>query len=72
MRKPCVILCTGGIGSGKSVVVRIFRELGVPSFDCDRRARDLYDEDPQLLADVAQVVGTEVLDAEGNSHTTVS
>lgn len=62
---PRVILCTGGIGSGKSVVVRLFNELGVPSYDCDRAARALYDRDPQLLADVVELFGPEVLDADG-------
>ena len=65
MKQPCVILCTGGIGSGKSVVVRLFRELGVPSYDCDRAAKELYDRDPQLLAEVVALCGEGVLDAEG-------
>ncbi len=65
MKQPCVILCTGGIGSGKSVVVRLFRELGVPSYDCDRAAKELYDRDPQLLADVVALCGEGVLDAAG-------
>lgn len=63
--KPRVILCTGGIGSGKSVVVRVFNVLGVPSYDCDAAAKDLYDRDPQLLADVVRLVGDDVLDPEG-------
>lgn len=65
MKQPCVLLCTGGIGSGKSVVVRLFRELGVPSYDCDSAAKELYDRDPRLLADVAALCGEGVLDAEG-------
>ena len=63
--KQRVILCTGGIGSGKSVVVRTFRELGVPSYDCDRSAKELYDRDPELLEDVVRLAGADVLDAEG-------
>jgi len=65
MKDSCVILCTGGIGSGKSVVTRLFRELGVPSYDCDRAALSLYDRDPQLCAAVADVAGADVLDAAG-------
>jgi len=65
MKAPFVILCTGGIGSGKSVVVRLFRELGIPSYDCDLAARDLYGRDQQLLADVVRVAGPGILDAEG-------
>ena len=63
--KRRTILCTGGIGSGKSVVVRAFRELGVPAYDCDRAAKDLYDRDAALLADVVRLVGGEVLGADG-------
>lgn len=63
---PRVLLCTGGIGSGKSVVVKAFHVLGVPSYDCDRVAKELYDRDPQLLAEVVDLVGRDVLDAEGH------
>ena len=65
MKDSCVILCTGGIGSGKSVVVRLFRELGVPSYDCDRAALSLYDRDLRLCAAVSDAVGGGVLDAAG-------
>jgi len=63
--KPHVILCTGGIGSGKSVVVRVLDELGVPSYDCDRSAKELYDRDPKLLSEIVGLAGPEVLDASG-------
>ena len=43
MNHSRVILCTGGIGSGKSCVVQAFRTLGIPSYDCDRSAKELYD-----------------------------
>lgn len=65
MKQSCVLLCTGGIGSGKSVVVRLFQALDIPSYDCDCAAKELYDRDPQLLAEVAALCGEEVLDAEG-------
>lgn len=65
MKNSRVILCTGGIGSGKSCVVQALRTLGVPSYDCDRSAKELYDRDPQLLSEVVALAGPEVLDAEG-------
>lgn len=52
-----VILCTGGIGSGKSYVVKIFNSLGVPSYDCDARVKELYDEDPALASAVDSAAG---------------
>lgn len=39
---------TGGIGSGKSVLARILVVLGIPVYDCDQRAKALYDEDEEL------------------------
>lgn len=60
-----VLLCTGGIGSGKSFVVAMLRAMGCPAYDCDARAKALYDEDPQLLAEVASLAGREVLGADG-------
>lgn len=39
---------TGGIGSGKSVVCRMFALLGVPVYDSDREAKRLMGEDLRL------------------------
>ncbi len=36
---------TGGIGSGKSYVSKIFRELGIPVYDADSRAKALMISD---------------------------
>ena len=52
-----VLLCTGGIGSGKSFVVSILQVIGSPAYDCDARAKALYDEDPALLQEVVKRVG---------------
>ncbi len=61
MTRPAIIGCTGGIGSGKSYVVKAFEGLGVPGYDCDARAKELYDEDACLLADVAAIAGSDVI-----------
>jgi dephospho-CoA kinase len=42
---PGVLALTGGIGSGKSTVAEIFRELGVPCIDADLVARTIH-QDP--------------------------
>lgn len=39
---------TGGIGSGKSVVSNVLEIMGVPVYDCDSKAKVLYDTDPVL------------------------
>lgn len=51
---------TGGIGSGKSTVARIFGVLGVPVFNADERARDLMVSDPSVRAVVSERFGPEV------------
>lgn len=63
MNRPVIIGCTGGIGSGKTNVVRTFEGLGIPGYDCDSRAKELYDEDAQLLAEVAGIAGNDVISA---------
>lgn len=55
------LLVSGGIGSGKSFVIDIFNALGVPSYDADSRAKGLYDTDAQLLAEVVEAAGEDVL-----------
>lgn len=39
---------TGGIGSGKSTVARIFAILGIPVYHADLEAKRLMQEDPEL------------------------
>ena len=56
---PLQIGVTGGIGSGKSVVCRIFACLGVPVYEADARARWLSDNDPDIKAEVIALLGEE-------------
>ena len=56
-----VVACTGGIGSGKSAIVKAFETLGVPAYDCDGGVKRLYREDEGLKASVAALLGSEVL-----------
>lgn len=39
---------TGGIGSGKSTVARVFHTLGIPVFDADNVAKEIVSKDPQV------------------------
>lgn len=41
---------TGGIGTGKSTVCRIFNVLGMPTYDADQEAKELYNSNPALKA----------------------
>jgi dephospho-CoA kinase len=55
------ICITGGIGSGKSHIIRAFNVLGIPSYDCDSRAKALYDESPELIKNVTDIVGEDII-----------
>lgn len=50
---------TGGIGSGKSTVAGYFRELGVPVYDSDSRARDLMEQNPALRHQITALLGAD-------------
>ena len=57
---------TGGIGSGKTTVCQIFEKLGVPVYYADQRAKELMEDDKQLMADIKKEFGNEIYDAEGH------
>ncbi len=65
MKPPLQIGVTGGIGSGKSVVCRVFSALGVPVYYADDRAKWLTTHDPILKADITRLLGAEAYDLSG-------
>ncbi|MDO7884597.1 dephospho-CoA kinase [Hymenobacter cheonanensis] len=56
---------TGGIGSGKSVVARVFAALGVPVYDSDSRAKHVMASDLVLRAQLQEAFGADAYDAAG-------
>lgn len=62
MEKLWTLGCTGGIGSGKSFVSRIFAKLGYPVYFSDERAKMLYDTDGLLLEQLVELLGEDVLE----------
>jgi dephospho-CoA kinase len=48
---------TGGIGSGKTSVCKVFETLGIPVFYADEAARKLQEEDPILIAGIKKMFG---------------
>ncbi|RFP64860.1 dephospho-CoA kinase [Hymenobacter lapidiphilus] len=56
---------TGGIGSGKSMVGRLFTVLGVPLYDSDSRAKQVMAHNPQLRRELTEAFGAETFDASG-------
>ncbi|KQC01940.1 dephospho-CoA kinase [Pedobacter sp. Hv1] len=49
---------TGGIGSGKTTVCKVFEILGIPVFYADTVAKELMVSDPILIAGVKSAFGT--------------
>ena len=49
---------TGGIGAGKSVVVSVFRCLGIPVYDADSHAKALMTTDRNLQEAIKKEFGT--------------
>jgi dephospho-CoA kinase len=69
--KPALqIGITGGIGSGKSLVCRIFSCLGIPVYDADSRAKALMTTDGILMSQIRKEFGDLSYDEEGNLNRT--
>ncbi len=62
---PIQVGVTGGIGSGKSVVCRIFACLGIPVYEADQRANWLANHDPVIRKEVLVLLGLESYTSEG-------
>ena len=50
---------TGGIGSGKSTIAKIFEVLGIPVYYADDAAKRLMNEDDKLKEDIIRHFGKE-------------
>ena len=64
MRNKRVIGITGGIGAGKSVVCRIVSVLGLPVYDCDRRAKGIMLNSDEVRKALIETLGEEITDSE--------
>jgi dephospho-CoA kinase len=51
---------TGGIGSGKTSVCRVFNVLGIPVFSADPEAKDIMDNDKSIIAGINSLTGTDL------------
>lgn len=59
-----VVGVTGGIGSGKTTVCKIFELLGIPVFYADAEAKKLYD-DAAIKSKVVKLFGKKILGKDG-------
>ena len=56
---------TGGIGSGKSTISKIFELLGIPVYYADDRAKDIMVRDAELIAQIKTHFGNDIYDPNG-------
>ena len=64
-----IVGLTGGIGSGKSTVAKVFKALGVPVFNADKASHKIYAENSKIRNSVIEKFGRGVAvnDTEGKS-----
>lgn len=61
-----ILVVTGGIGSGKSLVCRKLMECyGIPVYEADRKVKMLYAESPSMLDDIEHALGVRLRDENG-------
>ncbi len=51
---------TGGIGSGKTSVCRVFNVLGIPVFSADPEAREIMESDINIKNEINTIVGKDI------------
>ncbi len=61
-----ILAVTGGIGTGKSLVCKVFSVLGALVYSADQRAKDLIQNSDQLKYEIGNLLGKEAYDAQGN------
>ena len=49
---------TGGLGSGKSTIAKIFEVLGIPVYYADTEAKRIMNDDPHLKAEIIKHFGS--------------
>ena len=66
MRKKFCVGLTGGIGSGKSTVSKLFMELGASVIDADKISHNLTCAGSQAVQSIKNTFGEQTVDADGN------
>ncbi|HEY0656552.1 MAG TPA: dephospho-CoA kinase [Chryseosolibacter sp.] len=66
MSKPFQVGITGSIGSGKSLICRIFSVLGTPIYDADSHAKELMTTDGILMSGIRKEFGDLSYNGDGS------
>lgn len=59
-RKIVKLGITGGIGSGKTSVCKVFSVLGIPSFPADTVAKEITDNDKAVMEGINSIAGKDL------------
>ena len=57
-----IIGLTGGIGSGKSSVLEIFKKFGISTYNADESAKKLISSDKKIIYSIKQLFGEDIYD----------
>ena len=57
---PVFVGLTGGIAAGKSTVLGLLEEAGVPTMSADRAVHEVY-EDPEVIESIRELLGERVI-----------
>lgn len=60
-----IVGLTGGIGSGKTTISKIFAHLGVPVYEADTASKKLIDTDKLLKDELAHLLGPKIVNDQG-------
>lgn len=60
IKSPLKLGVTGGIGSGKTSVCRVFRVLGIPVFAADEVAKEILDNDMSIRLAITTIAGKDI------------
>jgi dephospho-CoA kinase len=62
------IRITGGIGSGKTTVARVFEQLGIPVYHADYWAKEIMNTEPLVKERVKELFGKDIYDNAGKAN----
>ena len=57
---------TGGIGSGKTVVCKVFEQLGISVYYADEESKKLINRDVKLIAEIKKIFGEDIYTQQGS------